>query len=371
MKGYYLYCTSNKKFVGVEKKIDYQVKVFNEYFNCEKLAIEKEKTNVVKSIIWRLPFGSFGRNYEKTLNNIQNPDFVYIRFNYTDKRFLKFLKELYQKYPKCKIIMEVPTYPYKKDLMQTPSMIPFYYKDCFYNKWLKRYIGRIVTFSDDDEIFGIQTIKSINGIDVASEKIVSPNAHDGNEINLLAVAIFQQHHGYERIIQGMSDYYNNSSIKNKREIFLNMVGEGPEKDNYVQLVKKLNLEDKVIFYGNKSGQELDDIYNKSDIAISSLGLYKLGINKLSALKTREYLAKGLPMITGCKVDVLTDEFPYYIEFENNGSAIKIEKIVEFYDKIYGSVDRNKVIANIRKFAEENVDMKKVMQPIVEYIKSDK
>jgi hypothetical protein len=327
--------------------------------------------NILARLVGLLPWVSNKYDYDELLNKIDSPDFIYTRYNSSDKAYIKFLCSLKTIYPESRILIEFPTYPYDKELL-SPKGICFLLKDKIYRKQLKNYTDRIVVISNDEnEIFGIPTIKTINGIDVSTIKKLDPIFHKDDEIHLIAVAMFQEYHGYERIIKGLAEYYNNSGIVNKRSVFLHMVGDGPEKNNYVQLVEKLRLKEKVIFYGSKIGDELDGIYNRADIAISSLGLYKLGINNLSALKTREYLAKGLPMVTGCNVDVLTNKFPYYIEFDNDSSAIKIERIVEFYDSIYSSADRNNVIDNIRKFAEENVDIRKVMQPLVEYINSDK
>ena len=58
-----------------------------------------------------------------------------------------------------------------------------------------------------------------------------------------------------------------------------------------QLLDSLLLKSHVIFYSNKSGKELDELYDGSDIALGSFGMYKLGLYTLGALKTREYLAK--------------------------------------------------------------------------------
>lgn len=368
-KGYYIYYQTGKEFTGVEKKIENQAQIFRKYYDFEKIVICKQKTNFLKSIIWRLPLGSYGRNYDEAFNRISSPDFIYVRFVPVDRKFLGFIKNLRKKYPTTKLILEVATYPYGRELLGKFSMMPFYFKDIFYHRWLKKYLNCVVTFSEDDYIFGVPTIRTKNGIIVdAINPVESQEKMDGS-INLIAVGMFQKHHGYERVIKGLSEYYRNVGA-NSRKIYLHMVGSGVEKRHYENLTRKLNLEKYIKFWGEKSGKELDEIYNMADIAVSSLGLYKLKINLLSALKTREYLAKGLPIITGCKVDVLRSDFPYYLEYENNDSPIAMDRVIDFYDSIYISVDcRKKVVAEIRKFAKENVDMPIVLQPIIEYINS--
>lgn len=60
-------------------------------------------------------------------------------------------------------------------------------------------------------------------------------------------------------------------------------------------------------YGHVGWDELDKIYRKMDFGIASLALHRIGVNEITPLKTREYLAYGLPVIgayddtdlTGC------------------------------------------------------------------------
>lgn len=66
--GYYIYYETNTDFAGVKKKIDNQITVLNTQFDCRKIIVPKEKKNIMKSILWRLPFGSFGRKYEYALD---------------------------------------------------------------------------------------------------------------------------------------------------------------------------------------------------------------------------------------------------------------------------------------------------------------
>lgn len=174
--GYYICYGTSTEFLGVDKKIDNQVKVLNTVCDCRKIAIPKEETNVIKSIMWRMPFGSFGRKYEYAFENIRQngePDFLYIRFVPLDRRFIRFLEELRRRYAFAKIMVEIPTYPYKQELLHSITMFPFYFKDVFYRKRLKKCVDRIVTLTNDRQIYGIPTICIMNGIIVDDIPMVS------------------------------------------------------------------------------------------------------------------------------------------------------------------------------------------------------
>ena len=77
------------------------------------------------------------------------------------------------------------------------------------------------------------------------------------------------------------------------------------------------------------------------------------------------------MITGCKIDVFIGKNVKYIcEFPNDNTNISIEKIIDFYDDIYAeSKKKDEIIASIRKFAKENIDISITMAPVLEYLQN--
>ena len=54
----------------------------------------------------------------------------------------------------------------------------------------------------------------------------------------------------------------------------------------------------LVFHGTLHGQALTGAYRRSDVAISTLALHRLGMAEACPLKTREYLMHGLPVIVG-------------------------------------------------------------------------
>ena len=375
-QGIYIYRGSEKSFSGVEKKINAQIKVLSQCFAVGKVIIRKEPTNIIKSISWRLPFGSWGARYDDAIKEIEekntdkNIKFFYIRGNASDRRYLLFFKTLKSKYPNSKIILELATYPYSNDLLGSKTMWPWYFKDKIYQKSISRYVDKIVTYSDDQYIFGVPTIRLKNGydVDLVNGYLHINNSNAGNKsINLLAVANFQRTHGYERIISGLYDYYDNGG---KFEIILHMVGDGTVKSFYEELVKKLNLQSRVKFYGVKSGEELNYLYSIADIALGSFGAYWGGPQVSSALKTREYLSYGIPVVSGMKEDAFENEVcEYYLEMPNDKSNIDISKIVEFYNKVYELQDKPRIRQAIHDYAKRNIDIFDTMKPVCDYILS--
>lgn len=371
-KGIYIYYNSKRQFLGVEKKINNQIKALSQYFDISKVIVEKEKTNIIKSICWSFPGGSFGADYSKALNRIsalagkdEIIDFFYIRKNPLDKKNKKFLLTLRRRYPNARILMELPTYPYDKEYITNKTLWPWFFKDKIYRKAISKCIDRIVTFDEYDRIFDIPTIKAMNGIDVASVKPITRSNEDKNTIRIIIVATMIPYHACERIISGVASYYSKGG---KRYIEVLMVGYGPELEYYKRLTKELGVEKNIIFRGKLDGEELDEAYEECDIGVGAMGGYKIGIDRIVSIKLGEYLAKGIPVIATYGTylfDVMGSD--YILGFPNDKSEIDIEKIIDFCDNLYNGKDKSDVRARIRQRALECIDITKSMENVVTYL----
>lgn len=371
--GIYLYSGSDTEFSGVNKKIEAQIRAFSNCFEIKKIIILKQRTNLLRSIVWRLPFGSWGARYREALEEVaeyaqkNEIAFFYIRAQLIDRRYLGFLIDLRKKYENAKIILEIPTYPYAQELLKNKTMWPWFFKELAYRRKVKKLVDRIVTFSSDDKIWGIPTIKTMNGMNVGDIGIAGVGNSDDKVIRMIAVAMMQPYHGFERIIKGLATYYSKHDTRN---IELLMVGYGSELEYYKSLVEQNNLSDRVIFKGKLQGEELDRVYDGCDLAIGSMAGYKIGIEMFSSIKLGEYLAKGLPIVTGART-LIFDKYgdDYNLDFPNDASEIDIEKVLEFYNKIYKGKDKGNVRKEIHEFALRTIDVNVVMKDIIDYLES--
>lgn len=365
-KGYYIY-VENCGSSGVSKKIKMQVQALSSRFMVKEVLVKTLKRNLVQRIKGLLFWNSFEREYQLALNELEFPDFVYIRKPYVDKMYLDFLKDIKEKYPTCKIIVEIPTYPYKGEMLSHWYSTFMYVKEIIYRHKYKENIDRFVTYSDDNEIFGVPTIRTMNGVNVETITPLIPSTeYNSNEIHLITVALLARHHGYERVIKGLDEYYQ---IEHKREVYFHIVGDGSEIKKYRSLVKKYNLEKYVKFYGPKYGTELDDLYNIADAGLAAFGVYKDGFSKLSTIKAREYLAKGLPVILGAEDDLFSGDAKYGLTFPNNPTPVDIEKIAEYLDDLYLHRDKRSVHEEIRNYAYQHADNEVTLLPVIEYIEN--
>ena len=320
---------------------------------------------LLRQLVCRLPFTYVysKHHYEERYTGA---DVFYVRFLAGDRYFVRFLKQLRKNNPQAKILLELPDYP-TTWYMTTSLLYTFLIKDWNAGRKYRRYVDRIVIPQKIDNAFHIPVLPIENGINVGDIRCREPE--ETEVIRIIAVAGMCNFHGYDRLIEGLKDYYAQGG---KRKVELHMVGGKAEPGNellrYQELCKRYHLEKRIVFYGEKKGEELDKIYDKCNLAVGSLGMYRIGYKTASSLKIREYLAKGLPVIVGSKVDVFEkDNFPYYLEYENNSTPIDVQRIVEFYDSIYGAKDIHAVNKEIRDYAVHNCDMKNALKNVIDYI----
>lgn len=355
--------------IGVRKKIKFQkkslqkignfvseitIKSNNIVLNNQIISMYCSKNNIF-SIILRKIFQIILMFKLKKKEYYEKIDCIYLRYIKSTPfllNYLKFLKKLNKK-----IVIEIPTYPYDLENL----------KENFFTKWdkkyrleLYKYVDKVVTFSTDEKIWNIPCINISNGIDLEEIKLIKKEKHIG--INFISVSQCHFWHGIDRFLYSLLQYKKNNG---KEKIKFHIVGEGSETPKLKKIVEdNIELQDIVIFHGFKLEEELDEVYNKSDVALSSLGEYRRGLRKACILKVREYCAKGIPFILGYQDDNFEKKLPFYYQVSNDESLLDIGNIIEWYKNLRTTPKE------IRKYAEDNLTWDKQMKKIIDEIKKD-
>lgn len=287
----------------------------------------------------------------------QRYDGCYIRFDFTDPGFLSLLKRLRRVCPK--ILLELPTYPYDAE---NQAMLLSRVKlgvDRLFRRQLHKYIDRIVTFyGGQDRIFDIPVLTVPNGFDFSTMAPVTREL-SGEPIRIIAVSSMREWHGYERFLEGMKQYYDRGG---QREIVLHLVGNGRELGKYQALAQELGS--RVVLEGAMSGRPLDELYERCALSIDSLARHRSGIHVLSSLKSREYGAKGIPMINSCEIDIIGEEFPYLLRVPADETPVDIQAVVDFYHRCFADKSRLTVAREIRGYIEGKSGMAQTLAPVV-------
>ena len=349
---------------GVTKKILSHIKVFEKYYSTyllyyyngyvllshDGLTKRVKKGNnsyaVLKSI------SKIGKNFSK----------VYVRYPKSSPFFISFLKKL----KSSTIVVEIPTYPYDLEGGETFLTRLQRFVDFQYRKKIKKYVSRIVTFSDDRFIFGIETIKTINGIDFDITPL-SKKIDYNNTFHFIAVSNMYDINGYERLIMGLKDYY---SFTPSHKIIFDIVGDGPARAKYERIVRELGLEQYVIFHGLKFGDELQSLYDRAILGVNSLAIHRHNLKKESTLKSREYCAEGLLILSSSSVDSLSVQgnSKFVISVDANDDVINVQLLIDSIINVISKYSDSLALKEaIRNDAYQICDVNKTLKPVIDYL----
>ncbi len=284
---------------------------------------------------------------------------TYIRYAISNKWFIDLLK--YQNVHKIKTVLEIATYPYDSEMSEGILKT----QDVCYRQEIYQYINMITTYSNDKEIWGIPSIRLLNGINI--EKIaVSKKKKEKREIIFIAVSSMQFWHGYERFLEGMYIYYKNGG---NYDLKLKLIGSGLEEKIYKELVDKYNLKNHVEFLGliaSNESKKLDEQFDMSDIAVGSLGMYKMALEEGSPIKGAEYCARGIPFICGYRDLRFPSDWEFVLNVSNSSMPIDMNEVILFYENITSKQDYR---IYMRNYAEQHLTWDSIMKPVIEYFES--
>lgn len=367
--GYYIQTyfenTSEAMLSGINQKIQMQMAQMERTGCSVILKVRKLSSSLIKKVLYRLPFL---RPYPKYFldTSFHDCDFIYIRYICADAQFISFLKRIKKENTHCKILIEMPSYPYDSELKSSWSNRSIYWRDIYYRKKLHRYVDAAVIFVQASNVFHMPTICTINGIDV--DAIVPRRVRTlDDSLHVLGIANLAFWHGYDRFIAGLGEYYRNGGTKN---IVFHIAGDTNSKagKQCMALCHVHQVCDHVVFYGGMQGKALDALYDQCDIGIEVLGGHRKDIFVSSSLKSREFLAKGLPMLTSCRIDILSADYSYLLSVPADESPVDIDRLLHFVQNIYPTQQAAEEAAKqIRMFAKEHCDISQTMRPITEWL----
>ena len=289
-------------------------------------------------------------------------DFLYIRYPFAIPSFVRFLRATKKANPGTKIIVEVPTFPYRQELRSPKQRVLLALDDVGHAR-LKAYIDVVVTFFGQSEIFGIPCIQTANGIDVDRIPLKrKPSSKTG--ISMIVVANLARWHGIDRIVRGLGHCREHDGCT---PATLDIVGEGPAEDELRTLCHNLGVGHAVRFHGMRSGTELDALFADADLALGSLGMHRLGLHRSSSLKAREYCARGVPFVLASEDPDFPEGTQFVHQVSANESPVDVPALLDFVNRLRGrSPD---YMMDMRRYAEMRLTWKAKLEPIVRYVRT--
>ena len=306
----------------------------------------------------------------------EQPDAVYLKGFLSNPYALRVAKCAKAVKPGCRVIFEIATYPYWGEYRRF-FRVDFRSRDArsfaghllevaqhFGTSFrMKKHVDALAVFGRPvDRLWGIPAVTIDNGVDVGGIALRKPPAgNPGSEVRLLGVAGTSIAHGYSRILEGMAAY-RESKPEGEPPVRFSLVGANETIRQLMRQAEALRLQDSVEFLGYKNAAELSKLYGVCDAAVSSLGVYRIGLKYLSPLKSREYCAAGIPFLYAYE-DTLPPDAPFALKIANNPSPVDIPAVVRFVEQCRG---RPELPAQERRYAQEHFDWNIMMKQVLAF-----
>lgn len=299
---------------NIWKSLGHQVKIFN---ILVKKNIQKGDVPPDTEIFFRENVISGPAGLDIALENY-NPDIVYFRY----EPYKPFLRRILVQYP---AIFELNTDDIAEHRLYARRGIKESIR-CIYNLITRNMIlSRAQGFvSVSEEIgklphfsrFKKKIITIPNSIDLEEFPVLKRKKNNSRPVIIFLGKPGYVWHGIDKIIR--------LAASTRRDLEYHVVGY--EKPSSV-------VPENIKFHGYLNMGAYRDIIKRCDIGLSTLALHRKNLNEASSLKCREYLAYGLPVITGYKdTAFLHGKKPAWIlEIPNTENNVldNVNAIIEF------------------------------------------
>lgn len=370
-------------YAGVVKKIKGQAAAFSKLgFSVTYSLWQKNNFrfygHAEKTIPISAEHGLMARFYEIAAEHLlQNPyHILYVRLDRIDFGVLKLLRTA-RAVGVQKIILEIPNYPYldtyrnsyrfvENKIQRAVSAVKVNLgalQDQLAGPQLKSLCDAVILFGDSAETFyGVKAMNATNGIDCDALSAV-PWPKSDRTIRMIGVAGTLWWQAYDRVLQGMHNYYAQNAQPVFDFRFTLVGGDAKEMPEFHQIVKTLGLSDRVETPGFQTGKALQASYDRADVGISTLGCYRRGITRCSSLKAREYAAVGLPFLYAYDDDSLPGDAAWALRVPNDNTPVSMEQLARF---VQACRDDPRTVIEERNFAEETYDWVAILHRFLEF-----
>ena len=191
-------------------------------------------------------------------------------------------------------------------------------------------------------------------IDITEKK----EKNKDNKINLIFAGNIGKQQNLECLIKAVS------LMKTKKSFVVNIYGTGTSYEKCIKLSKELRLEDKIIFYGKVSKEELNKVYSKMDAFLLTLcSEEEIGFvaNTVPA-KLQGYMSAGKPILAS--IDGGAKEI---IEESNCGLVVPAgdsNSYAKILDEFIDNIDKYRECGiNAKEYFNKNFEKKIVMDKL--------
>jgi len=293
---------------------------------------------------------------------LQAYDVLYLRYPLMDFSALRFAKKYGHK---------LITQHHTKELEEIKAykLNPlFRYLQFTLERWISpRFFTHIkgLTAMSDDVIayekrrlgFAGETYRFSNGINSKDFTMrTAPPLHNVFHVSIIA-SHFSPWHGLDRLLKSLAKY------DGTHKVHLHIIGQLSSAD--LALIENTQMSASVILeqHGKLFAMELDEVLLQTHMACDSLAMYRLNMHETSTLKSKEYIARGIPFIYSAFDKDMIGLEAYLYDVKNSDALLDFDDIIRHYQ----ALDLEKMQDAMRRCADEVLDWKIKVNELVKFL----
>lgn len=298
-------------------------------------------------------------------------DIVWLRFSESLAPFL-FILTCVLRARGSKIVLEMPT-PRRTGLRERKlnSEVSWRYILAFLSfhilgDWIFLWCNCVVQYGKESEKNNLflrnKTLLLGNGISVDSIPLIQCREGKVKELRFIGLAQVSPWHGYDLFMRAMAKYNLLQSVGLKASFLV--IGNGPALSSLKMLAVSLG-DSRIEFCEALTGDALSRAISGCHYGVSSLAWHRVCLTHSSPIKTREYLARGLPVVAaGEDVDFGPDDQAYRYQVP---SIEEIDHIYQFLLDLGSGKIRMAAPKDCRDFAQTRLDLSSRINRIFNYV----
>ena len=351
------------KIIGVNQKLDFVARAMKlNGLNIDVIVLNTEINQLINNVNYiKLPANNFFdtmerkfyryHQFEKKIN-LDSYDKIILRWSGLDLSVPRFLDRYGHKVISEHHANEL--IQFKRNIGSVSTFFSYLLTKLMYRRFLRGVSGIIGVTNEITNSHKLRetipTFTMTNGIDVDSINFTKFVPFNGRALTIAFMASsYSKWHGIDRFLKGLKNY------KGDVHVNLIIIGKFSEIDKKkIKNFQKPNI--KIDFKGIRLGKHLDDILMNSNLAVSTLAFFRVGIRDGCPIKSREYMARGLPFIYSYDDEDIDGQDGFALKLPADESAIEILEVIEFAKKV--SADFVNVSKRMRDYSRENLDWNK-------------
>ena len=187
--------------------------------------------------------------------------------------------------------------------------------------------NEIISYEKKRLHFKKRTYRFSNGIDIHKFTMkVPPLFTDVFHVAIVA-SQYSPWHGLDRLL-GSLKHYDGLEYK----IHVHIIGEFSSKEKVLMDACASNQLVTIHTHGKLFGKQLDEVFDQTHMACDSLAMYRLDMHESSTLKSKEYIARGIPYLYSAADEDMREIEDYLYDVGNDDTLLDFKEIIKHYKK---------------------------------------